>query len=78
MRCALLGSLVVADSSGHRVALGGPRLRILLAALLLRAGNPVPVGELAEMVPDHLPTAPPRIGHSPGDGRRPALGEKCP
>ena len=55
MRFALLGSLVVADGSGQHVALGGPRLRILLAALLLRAGNPVPVGELAEMVWDGSP-----------------------
>jgi DNA-binding SARP family transcriptional activator/tetratricopeptide (TPR) repeat protein len=55
MRFALLGSLVIADSSGGRVALGGPRLRILLAALLLRAGIPVPVGELAGMVWDGCP-----------------------
>jgi DNA-binding SARP family transcriptional activator/tetratricopeptide (TPR) repeat protein len=55
MRFALLGSLVVADSSGRQVALGGPRQRILLGALLLRAGNPVPVGELAEMVWDGSP-----------------------
>jgi DNA-binding SARP family transcriptional activator len=55
MRFALLGSLVVADSSGQPVALGGPRLRVLLAALLLRAGAPVPVGELAEMVWDGSP-----------------------
>jgi DNA-binding SARP family transcriptional activator/tetratricopeptide (TPR) repeat protein len=55
MRFALLGSLVVADSSGNRVALGGPRLRSLLAALLLRADIPVPVGELVEMVWDGSP-----------------------
>ncbi len=55
MRFALLGSLVVADNSGQPVALGGPRLRVLLAALLLRAGTPVPVGELAEMVWDGSP-----------------------
>jgi DNA-binding SARP family transcriptional activator len=55
MRFALLGSLVVADSSGQRVPLGGPRLRILLAALLLRANVPVTAGELAEMVWDDSP-----------------------
>jgi DNA-binding SARP family transcriptional activator/tetratricopeptide (TPR) repeat protein len=55
MRFALLGPLTVADNSGQPVAPGGPRLRILLAALLLRAGNPVPVGELAEMVWDGSP-----------------------
>jgi DNA-binding SARP family transcriptional activator/tetratricopeptide (TPR) repeat protein len=55
MRFALLGSLMIADSSGDRVALGGPRLRSLLAALLLRADIPVPVGELVEMVWDGSP-----------------------
>ena len=55
MRVSLLGPLVVADGSGQPVALGGPRLRILLAALLLRAGIPVPAGELAEMVWDGSP-----------------------
>ena len=42
MRFSLLGPLVVADSDGGRIAIAGPRVRILLAALLLRAGNPVP------------------------------------
>jgi DNA-binding SARP family transcriptional activator/tetratricopeptide (TPR) repeat protein len=55
MRFALLGSLVVADSFGQRVALGGPRLRVLLAALLLRANVPVAADELAEMVWDGSP-----------------------
>ena len=62
MRFALLGPLMLADSSGQPVALGGPRLRILLAALLLRAGNPVPAGELVEMVWDGSP--PPGAGSS--------------
>src|SRR6185437_6922693 len=48
---------IVADSSGQLVAPSGPRLRILLAALLLRAGNPVPAGDLAEMVWDGSPPA---------------------
>src|SRR5579871_4240165 len=55
MRFALLGPIVAADSSGQLVALGGPRLRILLAALLLRAGTPVPTAELVEMVWDGSP-----------------------
>lgn len=55
MRFSLLGSLVVAESSGRRVTLGGPRLRILLAVLLLRADIPVPAGELADMVWDGSP-----------------------
>ena len=57
MRFALLGPLIVADSSGQPVTPSGPRLRVLLAALLLRAGNPVTVGELVEMVWDGSPPA---------------------
>lgn len=55
MRFSLLGPLEVTDSSGSQVAPGGPRLRVLLAALLLRAGLPVPAGELAEVVWDGAP-----------------------
>jgi DNA-binding SARP family transcriptional activator/tetratricopeptide (TPR) repeat protein len=55
MRFSLLGPLVVADSAGNPVTLGGPRLRVLLAALLLRANIPVPTGELAEVVWDGSP-----------------------
>ncbi|MGF7239194.1 MAG: BTAD domain-containing putative transcriptional regulator [Frankia sp.] len=55
MRFSLLGPLVVTGSSGSPVPLGGPRLRVLLAALLLRANVPVPAGELAEMVWDGSP-----------------------
>jgi DNA-binding SARP family transcriptional activator len=55
MRVSLLGPLVVADGSDQPVALGGPRLRILLAALLLRAGSLIPAGELAEAVWDGSP-----------------------
>ena len=55
MRFALLGPLVVADSTGSAVAIAGPRLRVLLASLLLHANVPVPAGELAEMVWDGSP-----------------------
>jgi DNA-binding SARP family transcriptional activator/uncharacterized protein HemY len=55
MRFSLLGPLVVADDAGGRVALDGPRLRVLLTALLLDANVPVPAGELAEMVWDGAP-----------------------
>ena len=55
MRFSLLGSLTVADSLSQAIAPGGPRVRILLATLLLRAGNPVPAGELVEMVWDGSP-----------------------
>ena len=57
MRFSLLGPLVVTDSAGGRVAIAGPRLRVLLAALLLDANIPVPAGELAEMVWDGSPPA---------------------
>jgi DNA-binding SARP family transcriptional activator/Tfp pilus assembly protein PilF len=55
MRFSLLGPLVVVDSAGGRVAIAGPRLRVLLAVLLLHANVPVPTDELAEMVWDGSP-----------------------
>jgi DNA-binding SARP family transcriptional activator len=55
MRFSLLGPLTVVDSTGGRVAVAGPRLRVLLAALLLHANIPVPSGELAEIVWDGSP-----------------------
>jgi DNA-binding SARP family transcriptional activator/tetratricopeptide (TPR) repeat protein len=55
MRFSLLGPLVVADVADEPVAVTGPRLRALLAALLLHANIPVPAGELADMVWDGLP-----------------------
>lgn len=57
MRFSLLGPLVVADGAGGRVTVPGPRLRVLLAALLLHANIPVPAAELAEMVWDGCPSA---------------------
>ena len=55
MNFSLLGPLVVRDSAGRPVAIAGPRLRVLLAALLLHANTPVPSGELAEIVWDGSP-----------------------
>ena len=55
MRFALLGPLVVIGGTGSEVTVAGPRLRVLLAALLLHANLPVPAGELAEAVWDGLP-----------------------
>src|SRR5277367_4693651 len=55
MRFSLLGPLVVTGSSGGEVGVGGPRLRVLLAVLLLRANVPVAADELAEMVWDGSP-----------------------
>jgi DNA-binding SARP family transcriptional activator len=46
---------LVADSSGSQVTIGGPRLRTLLAALLLHASIPVSADELAEIVWDGSP-----------------------
>jgi DNA-binding SARP family transcriptional activator len=46
----------VADNAGDRVAVAGPRLRVLLAALLLHANIPVPASELAELVWDGSPS----------------------
>jgi DNA-binding SARP family transcriptional activator len=57
MRFSLLGPLVVADGEGNRAMLAGPRLRVMLAALLLHANVPVPTGELAELVWDGTPPA---------------------
>jgi DNA-binding SARP family transcriptional activator len=55
LRFSLLGPLAVADGAGARVAVAGPRLRVLLAALLLHANMPVPADALAEMVWDGSP-----------------------
>ena len=46
---------MVADDAGVRMAIAGPRVRVLLAALLLHANIPVPASELAEMVWDGSP-----------------------
>lgn len=55
MRFSLLGPLVVADGGAGQAGVGGPRLRVLLAALLLHANVPVPADDLIEMVWDGSP-----------------------
>lgn len=40
MQFGLLGPLVLADASGRPVKVAGPRLRVLLTALLLHANTP--------------------------------------
>ena len=45
----------MADGAGEQVAVAGPRLRVLLAALLLHANIPVPASELVELVWDGSP-----------------------
>jgi hypothetical protein len=57
VRFALLGPLTGLDDSGNRVTLAGPRQRVLLAALLLRANSPVPASVLGEEVWDEAPPA---------------------
>jgi DNA-binding SARP family transcriptional activator len=58
MRFALLGPLVIVGDSGQQAALAAPRLRVLLAALLLHADTPVSRSALAEAVWDgQLPPA---------------------
>jgi DNA-binding SARP family transcriptional activator len=44
----LMGPLVLADGEGRRIPVGGGRLRVLLAALLLEANTPVSWEALAE------------------------------
>jgi predicted ATPase/DNA-binding SARP family transcriptional activator len=46
----VLGTLEVLDNGGHPVELRGSKLRTLLAALVLRAGQPVSADQLADLV----------------------------
>jgi DNA-binding SARP family transcriptional activator/tetratricopeptide (TPR) repeat protein len=55
VRFVLLGPLSALDDSGNRMAAAGPRQRVLLAALLMRANSPVPSSVLAEAVWDGAP-----------------------
>ena len=50
MEFRVLGTLEVLDSGGHPVELRGSKLRTLLAALLLRAGQPVSADRLADLL----------------------------
>ena len=50
MRFGVLGSVEVVADDGCIVEVGGPKVRRLLAALLLTPGQPVPVDRLAEAV----------------------------
>ncbi|MEU5979539.1 BTAD domain-containing putative transcriptional regulator [Streptomyces sp. NPDC047315] len=57
MRYSLLGTTEVHDDDGAPVAIGGARLRSLLAVLALRAGRAVPVAVLVDEVWDGDPPA---------------------
>jgi DNA-binding SARP family transcriptional activator len=55
MRLMLLGPLQLVDDAGERIAVTGPRQRILLAALAAHANQPVSLDALAEVVWDGVP-----------------------
>jgi DNA-binding SARP family transcriptional activator/tetratricopeptide (TPR) repeat protein len=57
MQFAVLGPLRVTGGSGEPIPVSAARLRVLLAVLLWRANQPVPLDELAEMVWDGTPPA---------------------
>jgi DNA-binding SARP family transcriptional activator len=57
VRLGVLGPLLVVDDEGLHVPVPSPRLRVLLAALLLHADSPVPAESLAELVWDGAPPA---------------------
>ena len=57
MRLGVLGPLLVVDDEGLHAPVPAPRLRVLLAALLLHADSPVPAESLAELVWDEAPPA---------------------
>ena len=46
----MLGTLEVLDNEGHPVELRGSKLRTLLAALVLRAGQPISADQLADLL----------------------------
>lgn len=57
MRYKLLGTTQVCDDQGAPVAVGGPRLRALLASLALHTPRPAPVDALIDDVWAHAPPA---------------------
>jgi DNA-binding SARP family transcriptional activator len=57
VRFGVLGPVLVADEAGAEVPVVGGRLRVLLAALVVRANQVVPVDELAEIIWDGAPSA---------------------
>jgi DNA-binding SARP family transcriptional activator/tetratricopeptide (TPR) repeat protein len=57
VRFVLLGPLGLIRDAGERTTIGGARLRVLLAALLLNANKPVSADTLADAVWDGAPPA---------------------
>ena len=62
MRYRLLGPLEVVDDEGAAIALGGPKQRALLAALLIHANTPVSRSRLVSWIWRDDP--PPSAEHS--------------
>ena len=78
MRVGLLGPLEI-SRDGQPVAVGGGRLRALLARLALDAGRPVTTGALVEAVwEDDLPADHVHALQSLVSGLRRALGDAAP
>jgi predicted ATPase/DNA-binding SARP family transcriptional activator len=50
MRIAVLGPVTASTDDGTPLAVGGPRVRALLALLALEAGSPVPVPRLMDVI----------------------------
>jgi DNA-binding SARP family transcriptional activator len=57
MRWGILGPVMVTDDAGTEIRLPTGRLRVVVAALLVRANHLVPVDELVELVWDGTPPA---------------------
>ena len=55
VRLLVLGPVAAVDSSGRPVALGPPRSKALLAALVVHAGRVLTVGQLADLLWDGSP-----------------------
>ena len=57
MEFRILGSLEAEAAAGGRLALGGPGEQVVLAVLLLSAGQVVPVADLVDALWEHRPPA---------------------
>lgn len=63
MRWGVLGPLLVTDKAGKNIRVPAGRLQTLLAVLLMRANQLVPLDEIVELVWDGA-SPPPRRGRS--------------
>jgi predicted ATPase/DNA-binding SARP family transcriptional activator len=77
MRIRLLGPLAVADADGEDVVLAGTRVRVLLAALALEAGQPVSSARLIDTLwPQEQPANPHNALQALASRLRGALGRE--